>query len=301
MKRASLFVRSATWVQAPQVATTRSASAQGWVSKSLYYTLPMAANSTPQWSRGCSSLRCNRTPPSETPVGFAGGVFILFIHLPHHPSPTQTKTHCFLQCYNNSTMRLILTRHGKTTQNESGIIMGRTPGELNELGRTQSQLLGKKLCRENIDIIYSSPSTRCRETLQILLEQCTTTPRVEFTDDLQERDFGQLTGKELNPSFFEVLENDSPESRALGIEPINLLLKRTAHCIETIKENCTGKTVLVVTHSNNIRAILMYLLNKTFMEVLDIAKVKNCAITEFNFTTEKGFELVALDDISHLG
>ncbi len=198
-------------------------------------------------------------------------------------------------------MRLILTRHGKTTQNESGIIMGRTPGELNELGRTQSQLLGKKLCRENIGIIYSSPSTRCRETLKVLLEQFTATPRVEFTDDLQERDFGELTGKELTPSLFEVLENDSPESRALGIESIELLIKRTAHCIENIKENCTGKTVLVVTHSNNIRAILMYLLNKTFMEVLDIAKVKNCALTEFNFTTEKGFELVALDGTSHLG
>lgn len=197
-------------------------------------------------------------------------------------------------------MRLIITRHGKTVQNESGIIMGRAPGELSELGRKQAQLLGKRLNIENIDIIYSSPSTRCKDTLKGILSQLETTPAVEFVDDLQERDFGKLTGKQLESSMFELLENDSPKSREMNIESVDHLLLRTMNIINKIKESNLNQTVLILTHSNNIRAILMYLLNKSFIEVLDIVKVKNCAFTEFYHTDGKGFELVVLDDTSHL-
>lgn len=197
-------------------------------------------------------------------------------------------------------MRLILTRHGKTLQNESGIIMGRTPGELSELGHIQAQMLGKRLNTENIDMIYSSPSARCRDTLNDILPRLEKTPTIEFVDDLLERDFGELTGKQLTSDLFTLLENNSSESQRLGIESIEHLFQRTKDFIETIKEKHVAETVLILTHSNNIRAMLMYFLSKSFVEVLDITKVKNCAFTEFEFTNQKGFELQVVDDTSHL-
>lgn len=197
-------------------------------------------------------------------------------------------------------MRLLLIRHGQTFQNESGILMGRTPGELSELGHEQAILTGKKIKPEKIDIIFSSPSTRCRDTLQEILGQLDKHPAIEFTDDLQERDFGALTNKQLDPTMYDLLENDTPKSRELEIESVEHLLQRTKDFIATIKEKHLNETVLILTHSNNIRAMLMYFLNKSFLEVLDLAKIKNCALTQFDFTPEKGFELLLLDDTSHL-
>ncbi len=197
-------------------------------------------------------------------------------------------------------MRLIITRHGKTIQNESGVIMGRTPGELSELGHKQAEQIGSRLSGENIDVIYSSPSSRCKDTLIDILKQFETKPPVEFVEDLQERDFGQLTGRAMNPSLYSLLEDDTEESRELGIESIGQLFLRTKSFIDFIKEKNIGKTVLVLTHSNNIRAMLMYFMNKTFVEILDVAKVRNCSYTEFQIDEKEGSIQVFLDDSSHL-
>lgn len=84
-------------------------------------------------------------------------------------------------------MRLILIRHAKTVENEAQIIQGRNPGQLSEEGFRQATLLGQRLSKEHIDIIYSSPSGRCKKTLDHILKELVSVPPVEFKDSLQER------------------------------------------------------------------------------------------------------------------
>lgn len=197
-------------------------------------------------------------------------------------------------------MRLIITRHGKTIQNESGIIQGRTPGQLSELGHEQAKSFGKRISKEKIDIIYCSPSSRCRETLSDILNQFENKPEVKFIDALQERDFGELTGLTLEPIHYDLLENHTDKSQKMGIESVEQLFQRSKEFIDQIRYEDTQKTVFVLTHSNNIRAILMYLFNKSFNEILDTVKVKNCGYTEFEIRSMSDIKQISLDDVSHL-
>lgn len=197
-------------------------------------------------------------------------------------------------------MRLIITRHGKTIQNESGVIQGRTPGELNERGHQEARLLGERLANENIESIYCSPSNRCKETLEDVLGWFDIKPKTAFVEALQEREFGELTGLPLLPLHYELLENNSEESRKMGIESVDELFQRTKDFIVKIKKTDSEKTVLIVTHSNNVRAMLMYFLNKSFTEILDYATIKNCAYTEFDIDSDGGVKEIVVDDVAHL-
>jgi broad specificity phosphatase PhoE len=51
-------------------------------------------------------------------------------------------------------MKIYLLRHGQTNLNRDGKYQGIVDKDLNEFGRTQAELLGKRLKKYNIDIIY---------------------------------------------------------------------------------------------------------------------------------------------------
>ncbi|NYB72930.1 histidine phosphatase family protein [Sedimentibacter hydroxybenzoicus DSM 7310] len=50
-------------------------------------------------------------------------------------------------------MNIYLLRHGQTNINRDGIFHADTDKELNELGRKQAELLGKRIQKYHIDII----------------------------------------------------------------------------------------------------------------------------------------------------
>ncbi|MDF2885245.1 MAG: alpha-ribazole phosphatase, partial [Clostridiaceae bacterium] len=63
---------------------------------------------------------------------------------------------------------IYLLRHGQTNLNKCGKFQGATDIDLNELGKKQAELLGKRIQKYNIDIIYSSDLKRVIETTEIL-------------------------------------------------------------------------------------------------------------------------------------
>jgi len=65
-------------------------------------------------------------------------------------------------------MNIYLLRHGQTNLNRDGKFQGATDKDLNELGKKQAELLGKRIQKYHIDIIYSSDLKRVIETSKIL-------------------------------------------------------------------------------------------------------------------------------------
>ena len=65
-------------------------------------------------------------------------------------------------------MNIYLLRHGQTNLNRDGKYQGIIDKDLNEFGRAQAELLGKRLKKYNIDIIYSSDLKRVIETSEII-------------------------------------------------------------------------------------------------------------------------------------
>lgn len=197
-------------------------------------------------------------------------------------------------------MKLIITRHGETKENKSSVIQGRLPGELSEKGHRQSMQLGKRLSEETIDKIYCSTSKRCKDTLDDIISSFEVIPEIEFTNLLQERDFGKLSGKVLNSSHYLLLDTVNNESKRLGIESIEELMNRTEKFLNSIIEKDSDKTILILTHSNNVRTFLMTFLNKTFLEVIDDFEIHNCSYTEFEVKGKGSIKEFVLEDISYL-
>lgn len=96
--------------------------------------------------------------------------------------------------YNGDLPTLYVFRHGETKDNKRRIFSGRRNTDLTEEGVLQSLKLAGKLRKENIDIAYCPPLIRCRKTLKLAIKS---KPKVKinYSDLLLERDYGDLTGR----------------------------------------------------------------------------------------------------------
>ena len=91
---------------------------------------------------------------------------------------------------------LLLIRHGRTEANATGVLAGRTPGVvLDEVGRTTTESLAKRLEAVKIAQVVSSPLERTLETASILFAKVV---EVALEDRLLECDYGDWQGAKLS-------------------------------------------------------------------------------------------------------
>ena len=91
-------------------------------------------------------------------------------------------------------MNLIVIRHGKTASNLTEILQGQRINEsLLPEGIRDAKSIIPQLINQRISAIYSSPLLRAYETAQIIAEGLQLP--IITRDELQERDFGTLSGK----------------------------------------------------------------------------------------------------------
>jgi probable phosphomutase (TIGR03848 family) len=91
---------------------------------------------------------------------------------------------------------LLLIRHGRTDANANGVLAGRTPGVvLDEVGRTTTESLAKRLEAVKIAQVVSSPLERTLETASILFAKDV---EVALEDRLLECDYGDWQGANLS-------------------------------------------------------------------------------------------------------
>ncbi len=106
---------------------------------------------------------------------------------------------------------IILLRHGQTTTNEQGLLVGRSDPRLTELGQRQALALAPYLT--DVDEVWVSPLTRARETAALALSG-----REHIVkDSFIEVDYGDLDGtsvKEMSSEHWRSFE--SQHDRAFG-------------------------------------------------------------------------------------
>jgi probable phosphoglycerate mutase len=87
---------------------------------------------------------------------------------------------------------IILIRHGQTTTNEQGLLVGRSDPRLTELGERQARALGPWLA--DVAALWVSPLTRARDTASIALPDHEQVVKESFV----EVDYGNLDGTSLS-------------------------------------------------------------------------------------------------------
>jgi len=82
-------------------------------------------------------------------------------------------------------MKLILTRHGETIENQKGIMQGHLPGHLSKQGVEQAKKLALRLKHNEIDAIYSSDLKRAADTAKEIARYHKKIP-INFVQELRE-------------------------------------------------------------------------------------------------------------------
>lgn len=163
---------------------------------------------------------------------------------------------------------LVLVRHGQSEWNLLGQWTGLTDVNLTDEGRIEAQRAAKTL--EDIDIhrAYSSELTRAKHTLDEIVNHLDKTD-VERTEhpELNERDYGELTGKnkwqvreEYGEEKFQAWRR-SWDHPVPGGETLKDVSERVLPFYEQriLDDLKNGKNVIVAAHGNSLRALIKHL------------------------------------------
>jgi probable phosphoglycerate mutase len=141
------------------------------------------------------------------------------------------------------------------------ILCGRLEGiNLGDAGKTQARRLSDRIAKEKIAAVFTSPLERARETADSIGEA--TGHRSEICDDLTEIDFGTWAGMS-----FDALARDPRwtwwnAARSVTRPPDGeTMLEAQARIValmEQMRLSYDGKTVVLVSHSDVIKAALLY-------------------------------------------
>ncbi len=179
-----------------------------------------------------------------------------------------------------STMsKVYLVRHGESTFNLQKRFTGSTDAPLTEKGHTQAVQAGKKLQSTSIQHIFSSEKIRAHQTAIGLAQQLPNVIGVIPDARLNEQNFGELEGmlkKEADAQFGAQTIyqwRKHPETCPPGGEPLQNVIDRTElfYHEKLAPILSKGESIVVVAHSNSLRALAKHLLSLNVSEFLTFA------------------------------
>jgi broad specificity phosphatase PhoE len=164
-----------------------------------------------------------------------------------------------------ATTRLLFARHGQTELSHRDAFCGVTEVSLTAIGRDQAQQLAKRLSREHIDALYSSPQRRAQETAKPIA--ALTGLAIQTREALREMDFGRWEGRvqaeiaQESPQAMAAWDRGSWMIQLPGGETQQAVLARVVPCIVELVSVHLGQTILIVSHRTTLRLLIGHLLN----------------------------------------
>lgn len=180
-------------------------------------------------------------------------------------------------------------------------ISGRAPGvSLNADGHAQAQRLARRFAGLDIAAVYTSPLDRARETAAAVANAVDRTPITII--GLNEIDFGEWTGctfDELKPiDQWKRFNDHRSTTRIPGGELMLEAQARAVAALEELRVNHPDATVVAVSHSDMIKAVLAHYAGIALDNLMRIeiapASVSTLLLTAW------GDSVVRLNDIGEL-
>ena len=197
--------------------------------------------------------------------------------------------------------QLLLIRHAQNDWVRAGRLAGWTPGvHLNEEGHRQAEALGKRLAPAKLQAVYSSPLERAIETAQAIVKHH---PDIELQIErgLGEVDFGRWTGKRLRwlarTRLWKVVQTFPSRARFPDGESLQEMQTRVVGTLEQIASKHLGSTIVIVSHSDVLKAVIAHYLGMhlDLFQRIVVSPASLSIIALHNM----GPRIVRLNDISH--
>jgi len=161
---------------------------------------------------------------------------------------------------------LYLVRHGETRWTAEARMQGQQDSPLTARGIAQAQAVGRRLCSEHFDHIYSSDLQRVVDTAQPLADLLDHQIRIE--PRLRERHYGiweGLTYADMEEAHNELYQRYrtqryEPDFLIPEAETIRQLVTRGMTIIEELAAHHKGERIAIFSHGGTLSAILRTML-----------------------------------------
>jgi len=176
-------------------------------------------------------------------------------------------------------------RHGQTIYQKEGWNINYKPDEnpnitLTEEGVKMVEEAAEKLkdmtaqVDKEIDLIFSSPFKRTRQTAEIVIKTIGPAKEIHFDERLVDIDLGIFMGRSSEDSRkFYIDGSGSFDRKPEGGESWNDIRKRIQSFLEEVENKYNGKNILIISHADPIWFMLGYLRGlKTNEEYLEARK-----------------------------
>lgn len=162
---------------------------------------------------------------------------------------------------------LVLVRHGKSEWNEKGLWTGWTDIPLVESGILEAKRTGEELQDIKFDYAYSSALIRAKQTLEEIFKVTGQSLPIIESKALNERNYGDYTGKNKWEVKKEIGEEEFKELRRGWNYPIpngeslkEVFEREIPYFQDEIEPKLkNGKNVIIASSGNALRAIVKYL------------------------------------------
>lgn len=151
--------------------------------------------------------------------------------------------------------------HGTTVDNENGIATGWLPGELSELGKTQSRGLADLIRNKKFDAVFCSDLKRAVDSAKLTFG---TTVPIIADSRLRECNYGDLNGGDEEK--VKQVKEQHIDKRFPNGESYKDVEKRMRGFVDFLRHNYSGKSVAIVAHQAPQLALEVILKGKTWQQ-----------------------------------
>lgn len=164
---------------------------------------------------------------------------------------------------------LVLVRHGESVWNAKALWTGWTDVDLSDTGRKQARDAAAIIKDLSFDVCFTSDLKRAKQTWEEIKNSLNLNIPTTSDKALNERDYGDLTGKnkwKIKEEYGEeqfLIWRRSWDNPPPGGESLKNVYDRVVpyfrdHILPEIRNN---KNIIIVAHGNSLRALVKYLEN----------------------------------------
>lgn len=165
-------------------------------------------------------------------------------------------------------VKLILVRHALTVDNQKSRLSGHIDSSISEEGKEQTDKITNYLKDFDIDKIYTTTSSRTKDTVKQLSELKSI--EIIEKESLKEISFGDFEGltfdeiKDKYPKEFQDMIEKGYEYKYPNGESLIDSYNRVCIELDNIISNNDDRTILICSHGGTIRNIITYLISNSY-------------------------------------
>ena len=165
-------------------------------------------------------------------------------------------------------VKLILVRHALTVDNQKSRLSGHIDSSISEEGKEQIDKITNYLNDFDIDKIYTTTSSRTKDTVKKLSELKSI--EIIEKESLKEISFGDFEGltfdeiKDKYPKEFQDMIEKGYEYKYPNGESLIDSYNRVCIELDNIISNNDDRTILICSHGGTIRNIITYLISNSY-------------------------------------